>query len=296
MPTPMTRDLRRRQGGYGRGRRMAIESDTAVIVAGVRHGRTTGAPVAMTIDNRDWVNWQFTMHPDARPSRRRRRRAPRAGHAPAPRPRRSRRRPQVRPRRPARRPRARQRPRDRRARRGRRARPPDSSRQVGIDIASHVFAIGAASVGRRPAHRVRRHRGAAGRQPDALRRTRRGRAHDRRHRRARERRRHARRRLRGRRPTACPPGLGSYAQWDRRLDGRLAQALMSIPAIKAVGIGLGAGRRPAAGVAGPRRNPAARRRARPASAHPPARAGRPTTPAASRAASPTARNCASAPR
>jgi chorismate synthase len=38
---------------------------------------------------------------------------------------------------------------------------------------------------------------------------------------------------------AVPPGLGSYVQWDRKLDGRLAQALMSIPAIKAVGIGLG---------------------------------------------------------
>jgi chorismate synthase len=37
-----------------------------------------------------------------------------------------------------------------------------------------------------------------------------------------------------------PPGLGSYVQWDRKLDGRLAQAIMSIPAIKAVGIGLGA--------------------------------------------------------
>jgi chorismate synthase len=39
--------------------------------------------------------------------------------------------------------------------------------------------------------------------------------------------------------TGVPPGLGSYVQWDRRLDGRLAQALMSIPAIKAVGIGIG---------------------------------------------------------
>src|SRR4029079_11842029 len=38
---------------------------------------------------------------------------------------------------------------------------------------------------------------------------------------------------------AVPPGLGSYVQWDRKLDGRLAQALMSIPAIKAVGIGRG---------------------------------------------------------
>src|SRR3990170_3242109 len=54
--------LRRRQGGYGRGRRMAIESDRVEVLAGVRHGRTTGAPIAMLIRNRDWVNWQQTMH------------------------------------------------------------------------------------------------------------------------------------------------------------------------------------------------------------------------------------------
>src|SRR5512145_1376161 len=54
--------LRRRQGGYGRGRRMQIESDRAEIIAGVRHGRTTGAPIALLIRNRDWVNWQQTMY------------------------------------------------------------------------------------------------------------------------------------------------------------------------------------------------------------------------------------------
>src|SRR5918996_1373621 len=54
--------LRRRQGGYGRGRRMQIESDRAEILAGVRHGTTTGAPIALLIRNRDWVNWQQTMH------------------------------------------------------------------------------------------------------------------------------------------------------------------------------------------------------------------------------------------
>ena len=54
--------LRRRQGGYGRGRRMAIESDRAEILAGVRHGVTTGAPIALLIRNRDWVNWQQTMY------------------------------------------------------------------------------------------------------------------------------------------------------------------------------------------------------------------------------------------
>src|SRR5215218_4819137 len=57
--------LRRRQGGYGRGRRMQIESDRAEIVAGVRHGRTTGAPLALLIRNRDWVNWQQTMYVEA---------------------------------------------------------------------------------------------------------------------------------------------------------------------------------------------------------------------------------------
>ena len=57
--------LKRRQGGYGRGRRMQIESDTADVIAGVRRGRTTGAPVALLIRNRDWVNWQQTMHPEA---------------------------------------------------------------------------------------------------------------------------------------------------------------------------------------------------------------------------------------
>src|ERR671931_2782263 len=60
----ITRDLRRRQGGYGRGRRMAIESDRAEILSGVRRGRTTGAPIACMIANKDWPNWQKTMHVD----------------------------------------------------------------------------------------------------------------------------------------------------------------------------------------------------------------------------------------
>src|SRR4029453_2394986 len=54
--------LRRRQGGYGRGRRMAIESDRAEFLSGIRRGITTGAPIAVLIRNRDWVNWQQTMH------------------------------------------------------------------------------------------------------------------------------------------------------------------------------------------------------------------------------------------
>jgi chorismate synthase len=53
--------LRRRQGGYGRGRRQVIESDAAQFQGGVRNGLTTGAPVAMRIENRDWRNWQTIM-------------------------------------------------------------------------------------------------------------------------------------------------------------------------------------------------------------------------------------------
>src|SRR5262245_52059175 len=57
----VTRELRRRQGGYGRGRRMAIESDRAEAVSGIRRGVTTGAPIALLIPNKDWENWQRTM-------------------------------------------------------------------------------------------------------------------------------------------------------------------------------------------------------------------------------------------
>src|SRR5437870_2589047 len=58
----ITAQLRRRQGGYGRGRRMAIESDRAEALSGVRHGKTTGGPIALLIPNKDWENWQKTMH------------------------------------------------------------------------------------------------------------------------------------------------------------------------------------------------------------------------------------------
>jgi chorismate synthase len=54
-------DLARRQKGYGRGGRQQIEHDCVEIVAGVRHGRTMGGPIAMVIKNRDWPNWQGRM-------------------------------------------------------------------------------------------------------------------------------------------------------------------------------------------------------------------------------------------
>jgi chorismate synthase len=75
----VTRDLKRRQGGYGRGRRMTIESDRADIISGVRAGETIGGPIAMLIENRDWVNWQRTMYTGARAGAGRNGRQPRPG-------------------------------------------------------------------------------------------------------------------------------------------------------------------------------------------------------------------------
>ncbi len=55
-------DLRRRQGGYGRGGRMKIEKDAIRFLSGVRHGKTLGSPVTMQIENLDWVNWEERMN------------------------------------------------------------------------------------------------------------------------------------------------------------------------------------------------------------------------------------------
>src|SRR5262245_56757772 len=63
----ITQDLRRRQGGYGRGQRMAIESDRAEFLSGVRRGKTSGGPIALLIQNKDWKNWQLTMHVEPEP-------------------------------------------------------------------------------------------------------------------------------------------------------------------------------------------------------------------------------------
>ncbi len=54
-------DLRRRQGGYGRGGRMKIEKDEIRFLSGVRHGKTLGSPITLQIENRDWVNWEERM-------------------------------------------------------------------------------------------------------------------------------------------------------------------------------------------------------------------------------------------
>ena len=78
--------LARRQGGYGRGRRMEIESDRAEILSGVRLGETLGSPISMLIWNRDWENWTVAMSPlppapDENPKALRAMYLPRPGHA-----------------------------------------------------------------------------------------------------------------------------------------------------------------------------------------------------------------------
>jgi chorismate synthase len=240
-PDAITRDLRRRQGGYGRGRRMAIESDRAELLSGVRAGETIGGPIAMMIENRDWPNWQYTMRvgpdKDGEPpaegggARRAPVTRPRPGHADlagAVKYGRSDVRDVL----------ERASARETAARVAAGAVAKQLLAHAGARITSHVFVLGAAAL---PAGQVVSFEQAAALPDDS--------------------------------PLRCvdadveremiagidaakeagdtmgggfevivrglPVGLGSYIQWDRKLDGRLAQALMSIPAIKAVGVGLG---------------------------------------------------------
>jgi chorismate synthase len=240
----ITQDLRRRQGGYGRGQRMAIESDRAEFLSGVRRGKTTGAPISFLIPNKDWKNWQRTMHVEADMP---------AEATGASRP------PVIRPR-----PghadlsgglkyehddlrdvleRASARETAARVAVGAVAR--QLLQSVGIEVASHVTGIGDVVV-----------------PPDAVVSFAAARAipidsplycadpaHESAMMAAIDRAKAAGDTLGGSFEVIAhgvAAGLGSHVQWDRKLDGRLAQAVMSIPAIKAVGIGLGteAARRP----------------------------------------------------
>jgi chorismate synthase len=236
-PDALTRDLRRRQGGYGRGRRMAIESDRAEILSGVRRGHTTGGPIALLIPNKDWQNWQRTMAvgavlpSDATGANRAPVTRPRPGHADLA---------------------------------GALKYELDDMRDVlerasaretaarvalaglarqllgvfDIHVLSHVVRIGDVAVPESLGVPVSRIRAIPADSPlhcaeadieqrmiaaiDAAR--------------------EAGDTLGGAFEvvvTGLPPGLGSYVQWDRKLDGRLAQAVMSIQAIKGVGIGKG---------------------------------------------------------
>lgn len=77
------RELARRQSGYGRGGRMKIETDRAEITSGIRHGKTLGSPIALVVKNKDWENWTEIMSPGATPAASDSRSVtrPRPGHA-----------------------------------------------------------------------------------------------------------------------------------------------------------------------------------------------------------------------
>lgn len=227
----LNQDLARRQKGYGRGGRMAIETDKVKVIAGVRFGKTIGSPVSILIENRDWVNWQNDMAVFGEENSTRAVNKPRPGHADltgiwkyalsdA-------------------------RPVLERAS----ARKTATRVAVGalagclldvlnIKIASHVRAIGSVSVAdtvqptveeikqkvqtsdvscvcEKTAENMRKLIDQAKQAGDSL---------------------------GGIVEVVAEnvmPGLGSYVQWDRRLDGLLAQAIVSIPAFKAMEIGAG---------------------------------------------------------
>src|SRR5579862_6503757 len=80
-PRDIDPDLRRRQGGHGRGKRQQIEHDTARIVSGVRGGKTLGSPITLVVENRDWENWKGPMQVAARGFKSKRVTRVRPGHA-----------------------------------------------------------------------------------------------------------------------------------------------------------------------------------------------------------------------
>src|SRR5450631_4725050 len=76
------RELWRRQQGYGRGGRMKIERDTAHILSGVRQGMTIGSPISVQLENRDWKHWQESLPvAEGDPAKHKRVASPRPGHA-----------------------------------------------------------------------------------------------------------------------------------------------------------------------------------------------------------------------
>jgi chorismate synthase len=244
------RDLGRRMMGYGRGARMKIERDRIEWMSGVRAGETLGSPVGMLIHNRDWSNWEDIMAAEGVPGEERRRRLnrPRPGHADL-----------VGvlkyDRSDARDILERASARETAARVAAGALARRLLDEFGVDIGSHVVSLG--GIEARQAHapaadlplplnpaadrsevrvldpavdaamiaridQARKDGDTLGGECEVV--------------------------VRG-----LPAGLGSHVHWDRKLDGRLAGALMSIPAVKAVEIGMGfeAARRPGSEVHDP---------------------------------------------
>ena len=226
------RDLWRRQQGYGRGGRMKIERDTAHILSGVRHGMTIGSPISIEIANRDWKNWEESLPvADGDPEKHKRVASPRPGHAdlagalkynfPE-----------------ARYVLERASARETTARVALGAIAKLLLRELGIEVLSHVVTTGNVTVSDqvpwekiRPLYdkeevllncadpqleqlmkeevdKVLRTGDSLGGVFEVV-------AHN------------------------VPPGLGTYVQWDERLDAMLAAAVMSLQAVKAVEIGAG---------------------------------------------------------
>jgi chorismate synthase len=227
-------ELHRRQLGYGRGGRQKIEKDRADIFAGVRHGQTIGAPIALRIENRDWANWEKILPVEASPEsvgQERKLLAPRPGHADL----------------------AgsqkfnfhdaryvleRASARETAARVAAGAFAKLLLREFGTEIASHTVQVGHVRLERaatwKEIQSVSADMDSALRCIDAA----------------------AQDKMKAEVDAALkagntvggifeivahnvPVGLGSHAQWDEKLDGRLAQALMSVQAVKAVEIGAG---------------------------------------------------------
>jgi chorismate synthase len=229
-------ELWRRQQGYGRGGRMKIERDTAHILSGVRHGMTIGSPISIQLENRDWKNWQESLPvEDGDPTKHKRVASPRPGHA------------------------------DlagalkynfsearyvleRASARESAARVSVGAiaklflRQLGLEVLSHVVATGSVTVTDTVPWEIIRalHDRDYDREevllncadPDSEQRMKEAvdkvlRTGD---------------SLGGVFEVVAhhvPPGLGTYAQWDERLDALLAAAVMSLQAVKAVEIGAG---------------------------------------------------------
>src|SRR5271166_297092 len=228
----LDRELWRRQQGYGRGGRMKIERDSAHILSGVRHGMTIGSPISIQLENKDWKNWQESLPVgEGDPARHKRVASPRPGHAdlagalkynfPE-----------------ARYVLERASARESAARVAIGALAKTFLRELGIDVLSHVIAIGNVTMQQEVswdaiqslfhqeeillncAHqeteqqmkeevdKVLRNGDSIGGVFEVV-------AH------------------------GVPPGLGTYAQWDERLDALLAAAVMSLQAVKAVEIGSG---------------------------------------------------------
>ena len=226
------RELWRRQQGYGRGGRMRIERDTAHILSGVRHGKTIGSPVAMTLANNDWKNWNEILPvEEGDASKHKAVASPRPGHADlagslkydfA----------------DARYVLERASARESAARVACGAMAKLLLRELGIVVGSHVVRVGKAELGRdadwgeivaanareevllncvdaETEGRMKAEVDAALRTGDTIGGVFEVVVH------------------------GLPPGVGTHVNWDERMDGLLAQAVMSLQAVKAVELGRG---------------------------------------------------------